>query len=358
MSEMLELYIYPFVFFMTVIGFSVLIRDSSRFYFPILVLSISLTLILLLLRNPFSPYDSINYAWMYEEQKSIYNIFNAYHGDYFFSFTQYVGNFFGIEVSNFLIIQSIVFYIISVVGFKLLLKDFRCFLLCICIFSLTSTFVLLYTNVMRQGLALALLLLSFGFFYRRFFTLSIVFSVFSVYSHVSSLLVYVVFAILINLNFSKRTYFIFLVALPLISLLSSFVLKFLGGVTSKIDSLASQEYNNNLVYLKLTLMYISSLLFYWFLSKVDELKNESYHFLMTVYVSALFMSFVFLPVLLISSRYIYYASAFLPILYSIMLCHKNNIINVYTRFFIGMLISFLFGIFVYSFDSTRAQLGI
>lgn len=358
MSEVLELYIYPFVFFMTVIGFSVLIKNSSRFYFPILALSILLTLIVLLLRDPFSPYDSINYAWMYEEQKSIHNIFNAYHGDYFFSFTQYIGNFFGIEVSNFLIIQSIVFYIFSVIGFKLLLKDFRCFLLCICFFSLTSTFVLLYTNVMRQGLALALLLLSFGFFYRRFFLLGIIFSVFSIYSHVSSLLVYVVFAILINFNFSKRSYLIFIAILPLTSLFSSFLLKFAGGFTLKIDSLASQEYSNNLVYLKLALMYISSLLFYWFLSKVDEFKNDSYHFLMTVYVSALFMSFIFLPVLLVSSRYIYYASAFLPVLYSVMLCYKNNIFNVYARFFVGMLISFLFGIFVYSFDSTRAQLGI
>lgn len=358
MSDILYFYVYPFVLLMCLLGFSTFIKGAAQLYLPIALLIVISTIIVLLLRDPFAPSDSVNYSWMYEEQKAFWDVFNAYHGDYFFSFTQYLGNLLNLPVSDFLILHSITFYLITVVGFKLILKDTRMFIICLALFSLTSTFVLLYTNVMRQGLAMSLLVLSVGLFVRNRFYLGFLFSLLAIFSHFSSLLIVISVLIFRRLNLSNRTYLMLVVSLPLLSFLSYLILPSIGNFTSRMESLTNQEYNNNLVYIKVVIMYLTLLFFYWFMVSERLFNNAMLVLIFKVYFCALGLSFAFLPALLVSSRYVYYSSVFLPIIYSAFLSIKGNSLNVYVRFFIGLIASIAFGLFVYSFDSTRKQLGI
>lgn len=358
MADFLSIYVYPFVLLMCILGFSVFVTGAFQYYFPITCVVISITIILLLFRDPFAPADSVNYIWMYEEQKSLSNIVNVYHGDYFFSFTQYIGNLFKIPVHDFLILHSIMFYLITVLGLRLISKDKRTFIVCLVLFSLTSTFILLYTNVMRQGLALSLMVLSIGLLCRNKILLSIVISLLAIYSHMSSLLIFASLFFLRMIRLSSRHYLFLVISLPLLPLVSYLFLPYLNSMTTRMESLTSQGYNNSLVYIKLCVLYFSLVLFYWFSLKNELLNDERTALILKVYICAVGLSFIFIPALLISSRYIYYAGGVLPVLYSIVLCNRPNNINVYVRFLTGFILAIIFGLFVYSFDSTRAQLGI
>ncbi|OOF20610.1 hypothetical protein BZJ19_16970, partial [Salinivibrio proteolyticus] len=168
MNDLLSLYVFPFVLLATMTAFMGMIKNLSKYAIVGVVFIVILSVLLLLLRDPLAPPDSANYLWMYEDQSSFHNIFTAYHGNVFFSFTQYLGNALGLEAEEFFIYQTIGFYILTFLGFRLIFKSNKMLLTALSLFVLTSTFILLYTNVIRQGLALALLIFATGLFLNKF----------------------------------------------------------------------------------------------------------------------------------------------------------------------------------------------
>ena len=361
MAELLSIYIYPYVFIVVLLGFVGFFKGGEKFSLPSVFLLHFLTVLLLLFRNPFAPDDAANYLQMYELQGSFNDVFTAYHGSYFFSFTQYVGNIFSLEGRSFLIAQSIFFYFISSAGLRMLFKSNRMYLMCLAFFSLTSTFLLLYTNVVRQGLALSLIIFSLGCFTRNFRNVGYACLFLSVFSHFSSVLI-VGAIFLTRCTVFKKTWYlwllIFLPSLTVVSQLFIFSLSSLGGFFLKIEAFSNINYNNTLVYVKVFLIYLSAVFFYVIGSKFNMFSAPLYRFVFSIYVFSIAIVFFTLPVLLLSSRYLYYSSALMPILYTLFFFNKPNFFTVRTRFIVGFSAIFILGFVVYNFSSTRSQLGI
>lgn len=361
MTNILAIYVYYFVFTSAIIAFSGLINGLNKYSIVGIIFMLLSSVFLLILRDPLAPADAINYLYMYDQQQSFYNIFNAYHGNIFFSFTQYVGNIIGLSAEKFFIIQTLFFYFLTFVGLRLIFQSNKMFLMSLSFFVLTSTFTLLFTNVIRQGLALSLILLATGLFIRNnrfsaYFALLL-----SIFSHFSALVIVGIFLLVRNVRIKNKYIFLLILILPFVPIVSQFFianLASIGGLFEKIESFGKKDYSNTLVYMKILILYFSLIVFNHMGIYKGAFKNENYFFIFKLYLLIVFLVMFTLPVLLLSSRYIYYASALLPILYTFVLFHRPNIISLHFRFYFGLVISVVFGFFVYSFDSTRMQLGI
>lgn len=358
MSELLSIYVYPFALFVSMLAFTGLVKNINKYSIVGVIFVVIATVFLLMLRDPHAPADSGNYLLMYNEQLRFSDIFLAYHGNIFFSFTQYLGNLAGFSAERFFIIQTISYFLLTFFGLRLIFTSNKMLLMSLCFFVLTSSFILLYTNVIRQGLALSLIILSIGLLVRGFRIFGYFALLLAIFSHFSALVVVFVIFLARNVNVKERFYFVFISILPFLPFISNFILSGLGGHIQKIESFSTKEYSNTLMYLKLFILYISLLVFYFFGFYRKIFKDERYFFVFKVYFLLVAFVFFTLPVLLLSSRYLYYSSALLPILYTFINFHSPNIISVNARFYIGLLMSLIFGVFVYSFNSTRIQLGI
>lgn len=361
MTDLLAVYVYPFVLASAMVAFLGLTKGLSRYSIVGVVFILISSVLLLLLRDPLAPADSANYLWMFNAQTNFNNIFNTYHGNVFFSFTQYLGNLVGLSAETFFITQTLFFYFLSFIGLRLIFQSNKMFLMCLSFFVLTSTFILLFTNVIRQGLALSLILLATGLFIRNYRFSAYFALLLAIFSHFSAIVVAGVFFLVRNVNPKDRYVLFLILILPFVPVVSQLFLTniaAIGGFFQKIESFAAKEYTNNIVYIKVVILYLSLVIFYFIGRYKKAFKDEKYFFIFKVYMLIEFFVMFTLPVLLLSSRYLYYASALLPILYTFVLFHRPNIISLHARFYLGLVTSIVFGLFVYSFHSTRMQLGI
>lgn len=361
MTDILAIYVYYFVLISSIIAFSGLINGlnkNSTLGIIIMLLSI---IFLLILRDPLAPDDAENYISMYNQQSSFYNVFNTYHGNVFFSFTQYIGNIIGLSAEKFIITQTLFFCLLTFVGLRLIFQSNKMLLMSLSFFVLTSTFILLFTNVIRQGLALSLILLATGLFIRNYrfsayFTLLL-----AIFSHFSALAILGIILLVRNVRIKNKYILLMILMLPFVPIVSHFFildLALIGGLFEKIESFANINYSNTLVYAKILILYFSLIIFYLMGIYNFAFEDGIYFFIFKLYLLIMFLLMFTLPVLLLSSRYIYYASALLPILYTFVLFRQSNIISINVRFGAGLVTSIIVGSFVFSFDSTRMQLGI
>ena len=361
MVEFLRVYIFFFVILASGLAFGGFTKEGGKFSILWISVVFFLSVVVLISRNPIAPSDSNNYLMMYAEQVDFESIFTAYHGNLFFSFTQYIGNVFGFSGEEFLIIQTLFIYTISFLGFRFIFLSNKMLLMAFSFFVLTSTFVLLFTNVIRQGLALSLFLLAIGLLFRKNVFLSYFTLLLAVFSHFSAIILLFIFFAVRSFHLkSKHLHLVILITpfLPVFSDLFLSRLASIGGLFNKIESFSSKEYNNSLVYVKVLILYLSLIGFYYFGVFKKAFNNERYFFIFKIYLCLVVFVFFTLPVLLLSSRYLYYSSAMLPILYTYALYHQPNIVGKKVRFYFGLVFSILYGVFVYSFKSTRMQLGI
>jgi len=343
------------------IGFSGKFKILSQYAKVGILINILLTLVLLTFRNPLAPNDSRNYLWMYAEQKDFSSVFNAYHGNIFFSFTQYAGNLLGIPPSEFLIIQSIFFFTVTFFGLRMIFKSNRMLLMSLSLFVLTSTFVLLFTNVIRQGLASSFIILSLGLLIKKHHVFGYLALIISIFSHFSAFAIALIIVFLNSFKRSKTIAPIFPFLLPAVPLFSQFFLvrlSVLGGAFQRIETLSHLDYSNNLVYVKVAILYGSLVAFYIIGAKRNAFLNADYNFIFKVYFYSVLLVFFTLPILLLSSRFVYYSSSLLPILITYSIFNRKNILKLRSRVFLGLIAALIYGAFVYSFDSTRLQLGI
>ena len=361
MTNFLTIYVYLFVFGSAVGAFLGFIKHVNRYVSVGVFLAITSSILLLVLRDPLAPSDAGNYSRMYGVQTSFENIFHAYHGNVFFSFLQFIGNILGLSAKQFSIVQSIFFYAVSLLGLRLIFESNRMFLMSISFFSLTSTFILLFTNVVRQGLALSLIILAIGLFVKNNRFLGYFFSVLAIFSHFSALIIGGIFFFVRHFNLKRQHLFMVLLAIPFTPTISQTILTdfaSFGGLFQKIETFSNTEYNNYLVYIKMIALYLSGVIFYFIGVHRGAFKNKEYNFIFKLYLLMLFFIFFTAPVLLLSSRYLYYASALLPILYTFVMFHNPNVLSAQGRLYLGLVASVIFGLFVYSFNSTRVQLGL
>lgn len=350
------IWLVPAIAFFTLLGLDKRIGGIS-FLFSLLIYI--MVVILLLLRDPHAPFDSYNYEVMYDSLTDINSVFEVYHKNYTFSFLQYLFKSSGCDFELFAILFSILLYTITMIAIYLIFRDeYTLFTLSAALFVLTSTFILLYTNVIRQGLALSLCLMIVGLIIRKRYFFAVIFSVLAAFSHTSAIIVILAiwFCSFYRLNNKQYKYMIFII--PFSPLLTYALLHYgiaWGDAIEKIDDLSGKEYNNNIVYIKSAILYLL-LLAVFFIRKKYKL-DIKFEYITNVYIFVVSFCIAFLPVLLMASRLIYYASALMPLIISYFyLTLDNNRIEHKVLFV--MFLTIFFGLFSFFFKSTATQLGI
>ena len=182
-------YIYIFVPLIMILSFFPIYKINDNKFPNILSILIvfGLILIILITRDLLAPADIENYKYMYSKSDTFAQVFEIYHKNYFFSFLMYLGNIFNMSYEIFFTALSILYLYIFYIGLKLIFKRPKYYILAIVLFSLSSTFVLLFTNVIRQGLALSLLILAIGLILNNKKLLSYIVLLLAVFSHFSTL---------------------------------------------------------------------------------------------------------------------------------------------------------------------------
>jgi hypothetical protein len=360
LNGVIGIYIYFFILGVSFCSFLVFTKEFKAYALHLVTLVMMLAMALLVLRDPLAPYDSINYMSMYNGISDFTSIFDAYHKNYTFSFFQYLGRKFWISPETYLIVQSLIFFGILVYGLSKISISHREYLVSVAFFVLTSTFLLLFTNVVRQGLALSLFVLSIGYYVsnRKLFSYGLLFL--TAFAHSSGMLLVPLFVAAAKIKLSKKSVVVIILLLPLLPVFSHLFinnLASLGGIAKKIQSLGEREYSNSLVYAKVFLLYMFSWVLYlggsWNARSTERLK-----FISSIYLMLLAVVLFFLPVLLVSSRFVYYASGLIPVLISILVFHSEIKINYRVKGLCVLVISVVYGFFVFSFSSTSAQLGV
>lgn len=358
------LYIYIFIFVPTIVFFAILpsVKIGTR-KFPNTITGLivfSFISIILIARDIKAPADMVNYAWMYKNAFNFEYVFNAYHGNVFFSFLMYLGNFFNMSQELFFTLLSILYLYIFYLGLKLIFNQPKCYISAIVLFSLTSTFLLLFTNVIRQGLALSLLILAIGLILKRKKILAYFVMILAIFSHFSILPI-ILFLFLAKYISTKQTKFIYILLVPLLAILGMLLLSSfaqLSGLFQKIQSFSEKDYNNTIVYIKVIILYGLLCLFYIYGKRFDVFKIYSYKYIFNVYLLVLSLVIFTLPVLLLSSRFLYFASGLVPILLVFIFYSKRNFFNIKIRYLFFITGSIIYGLFVYNYPSVSNQLGV
>lgn len=361
--QLLNIYLYIFTPILMFLAFMPNYKGIKR-TLPSSIITIfifSFIILLLILRDINAPTDMVNYSWMYEQASTFEKAITPYHGNIFFSFLMYLGNELSLDKEVYFYLLSILFFISYSVGLKLIFNDNKHYLLALSFFAVSSTFILLFTNVIRQGLAFSLLVLAIGLILNKKKVLSGIVLILAIFSHFSILPIIAFFITARYLLDKNKLILVLILTLPLLPIVGSFLLGLfasLGGLFNKIESFGELDYNNTLVYIKVVLLYASAILYYIYGKKYQLFENINFKYIFVLFLLILALIFFTLPILLLSSRFLYYASGLMPILFAFVFYSKRNIININYRYLVFIGISIAYGYVVYNFPSIKIQLGL
>jgi hypothetical protein len=351
-----------------IVGFSPLYSFGGRRVpstVGILVLMILIS-ILLISRDIAAPTDFQAYVGMYNQAKSFEAAISAYHGNIFFSSLLYLGNTVGFDAKFFYAILPLLYILILFYGLRLVGFSYKSLLLAISFFLASSTFVFYHVNIIRQGLAFSICILALGFYIKRKHITSFLIFVLAFLSHFSSIffILPVLFSgiLPIKLIIQSRYFPLLLMfsplVIPMLGSISLETISSMGGAFSRIDSFAEMNYTNYLiVYARIAILFFFMLFFFYYGKKLSMFNDKAYTLIFFVYTSFIFVILFTLPVLLISSRFIYYPSGLLPPVLSCIFYARRNLLSFRPRFYLFFICLLLHGFLVYSFPSVRENLG-
>lgn len=356
---MYSLYVTFFVF--TIVSISVLSfltknKNINGFLFFLVFI---LGCIVLILRDPMASNDSINYSWMYDNSKKLFEALSMYHHNYFFSITMYLGNCFSLTYNEYEIILSVLMLAITSLGVYFIIPNRSYYIVSISFFIFSSTFILLFTNVLRQGLALSLFILALGLLLQKRKKTSVVILLLAYLSHSS--MVVIVLAFFIYLLFFDRIktnqYFRFYLILPLIMGLGKFVQIILPiDFINKIMSMSEMSYNNSIVYVKVVILYFTFLYASYLGVRLEDKDRGVLNSLLFISWFLFSIIFAFYNSTLLISRFLYYISGLSPIVLVFILYNVKW--SIYVKSFILIVLQICFGFFVFTYKSTVSQLGL
>ena len=358
----LPIYIYFFVPIVILLAFFPNYKNINRYFsnqFIVFMLFFCIYLILFT-RDISSMYDMSTYSYLYENSINFSYIFEAYHGNIFFTFLMYLGNFIGLDNNTFFMILPILYLSIFYKGLKLIFSNQKYIILSFALFSISTTFILLFTNVIRQGLALSLLILAIGYILHNKKNKGIFVLFLGVFSHFSiiPIIIFLFFAKYLQSKEIQLRYLLILPLLPVVGYLLLGYISSFGGLFTKIQAFDVYGYKNNIVYLKVLILYLFLIIFYLYGKKYQKFNDFRYKYIFNIYLLSLSLVLFSLPVLLLSSRFLYYTSALMPILISFIYYSKYNLFSIHTRYLVLVSTSIMYGIFIYNHPSIVNQLGI
>lgn len=362
---MLINYIYFFVPIIISIAFIPNIKNISYNYKFLIFLIFFMVSIILIFRNIDAAADIQAYNNMYNKILDFSDIFDIYHGNIFFSFLMYFGKTIGLQNNYFFIFLPILYLIIYYFAIKLILGSKKEIIMTLTFFSITSSFILLFTNGLRQGLAGVLLMLIIGLIYRKMGAFMIItVSIFAYFSHFT-VIPFLLLAIFYNTRISsilvgKRIFFIMLL-LPFLGYFLLGILSNFGWLFSKINNYRvydNEVYNNNLIYVKIIGLFFLNIVLWYFGDKLKLFNFNKFKLLYTFFTFGLMIILFTSSILIVSSRFIYYISLFLPLFFSIIFYSRVRVkdMNLNLKFILYFYIGILYGYFVYNFPSIKEQL--
>lgn len=358
----MEYYILSYVLLISLISFfiqSTVDNNNKSIKLDIFAsLIFFLSSIVLIIRDPMEANDSINYKMMYSMSGNFYDAISMYHGNYAFSLTMFIGNYLSLNYETYARCLSILMSFITLISFRNLCDNKKHYVISFSFFVISSSFILMYTNVMRQGLALCLILYSISMIIQGKYLFSIVFLIISLLSHSSSLvfLIAIPIALIINSKIDDRKLSIIIsLSIPIFYVVGLFVVKHipLQGLLNRISTLSQESYNNSIIFIKVLIIYFCVLA----CSVINiNLKSKNIKLILCICLLTLLSISIFSFSTLFASRMLYYISVFSSILFAKIIIDSRN-----SELLKGIMILcfiFSYGTFVFSYDSTASQLGI
>lgn len=358
---MFEKYAVIFIFFNAFIVLFSKFNNNKLVEKVLILMLLLIASITLILRDPMSSNDSVNYSLMYSLSGGFIDALSMYHKNYFFSFTMFLGNLFELSYTSYeiflsLFMLSLVFYAVykmfgEICGMSSLVLSF---------FIISSTFILLFTNVIRQGLALSFIFLAL-YFYQNNKWLKLLFALtFSFLSHTSAVFFFVVFpaAYFIEKKVSSKYIFHLILLTPFLAIVGkilSYSLPDFYGF-DRVVEMSGEDYGIKVLIVKYFLLY-STILITWLLVLKNEIEVNLYVkkiIFILIVLFAIVSFFSFSP--LFASRLLYYISAMVTFLLAYVFYTNDK--NMYLNALVLFLCVLLYSFFVLSYESTASQLGL
>jgi hypothetical protein len=363
---------------------------------PISAASIFLIVVwLLLVRDPLVATDAYNYSQMFE---GFDGLASAYHGNHFFSVIQLSFKQIGLSGPQFVTSVTILIWSMLVVGLFLITRgDWRWFLLSLGLFAVTSTFIFLIMNVLRQGLALSCGLIAIGFFIRNRAIAALIFLLFCIFSHSSGVFFAAIILItrlellqkiLVSVKGLLTVYGLALFVSMLVPLLisslgdyfgtdrgigdvvhSPFTFKlidaplgasdsFLAKIVFKLQHLQHHAADNQLAVVKLVVLVALSVLFNFLLLRLPPIRHQDANaYLVSILILMTATSISLIQMSEVSGRLLYYASAISPLLLATFFLKELGGYRDAIKAFAYISLTLSFGLFVLLYPSTSRQLG-
>ena len=357
---MLTIYIPIYLVLLSLIATTPFTEELRKYSFRFVLFVFFLASFLSVLRDPMASNDAENYSNMFSFIKSIGSILEIYHGNYFFSLLMYIAKILQLDYPTFEICLTILCLLIVLVATLIFFDDKRVVLLAFIFLSISSTFILLFTNTIRQGLSLSLLFLTLSLSYRQK-KYAYLYFLLSCLSHWSAIVYLPLVVMLVSYQrllkkINLKHVFLCVVLSPLIGYLIFNIIPIGLDAFAKLDTLKSRDYNNKVVFFKCLLLIMPLAATFFFRNGPNSLKRLD-TVLVLIYSYSLMLSFSALSSsLLLSSRYLYYCSGFAALYISYFFVSIKSFIlaKVYVVFFSVL----LYGLFVFSYSSTINQLGL
>lgn len=298
--------------------------------------------------------DTYRYALIwFNEIKTVNDIFygtSSWKADYLFFTIPYLVNYISSNPNIYLFINALIsFSLLFYAYYKIIngSKYYYLFPFIIFLILMTSTVVANYGNLLRQGLAISLVLMSISYMLEKKYRYGYLFLILALFSHKSTIIFFIIYFFVFYKEIKLKYYFFGILAtLPFIFFnLSDLIANNFFFLAEKINTY--QDSSSRMLLYKSILLFLVALFLYLFF----ENKDYTYTFdkIFKIYLSVLMFSFVFFKIEIISGRLLYYPSILLPyfIFYFIFYFKQKNL-----YYFIVTILSTLYGFLILFSSST------
>lgn len=353
------LFSFEVILLLSLSYYSVLIRNKYITYIIIVTIIILISLFygfrdIVIYNSEGFTTDTYRYALIwFNEIKTVNAIFHgtsSWKADYLFFTIPYLVNYISSSPNIYLFINALIsFSLLFYAYYKIINgnKYYYLFPFVIFLILMTSTVIANYGNLLRQGLAISLVLMSISYMLEKKYRYGYIFLILALFSHKSVIVFFIIYFFVFHKEIKLKYYFLGMFAtLPFIFFnVSDLITSNFFFLAEKIDTYQGSS-SRMLLYKSILLFFIALFLYLFF-------KNKNYNYafdkIFKIYLSVLMISFIFFQIEIISGRLLYYPSILLPyfIFYFLFYFKQKNL-----YYFTVTILSTLYGFLILFSSST------